>query len=152
MTIASLIIAIISLGVAYLALHKGNALEQRLSTAEKDLSLVKAELGAAKARLEARTDEANLDARRQSGALKFLPSMTIAEAMQVHPGVADVLANYKLSGCSSCAISDVDTLEGACRSYGVDETALMSALAKLVENNPTDLLHMARTMPRSTRN
>ena len=59
--------------------------------------------------------------------------MTIAEAMQMHPRVAEVLASFHLGGCSQCAVSDVDTIEGACQTYGIDQAALMQALNGLIE-------------------
>ena len=58
--------------------------------------------------------------------------MTIAEALAVHPKVTEVLANFHLGGCSHCAVSDVDTIEGACQTYGLDEKALMAALTGLI--------------------
>jgi hypothetical protein len=42
-----------------------------------------------------------------------------------------VLGSFHLGGCSNCAVSDVDTLEGACQTYGVDQKALMAALEAL---------------------
>jgi hypothetical protein len=42
------------------------------------------------------------------------------------------LADFHLGGCSNCAVSDVDTLEGACRSYGIDLESLMLALNRLL--------------------
>ncbi len=71
--------------------------------------------------------------RRQAGELKFSPEMTIAEAMEVHPQVVQVLASFHLGGCSHCAVSDVDTIEGACQSYGIDQSALMTALNQLID-------------------
>ena len=79
-------------------------------------------------KVDARLSDLRLDFRRQSGETIFAPKMTIAEAMQVHPKVADVLASFHLGGCSHCAVSDVDTIEGACQTYGIDQSALMGAL------------------------
>jgi hybrid cluster-associated redox disulfide protein len=59
--------------------------------------------------------------------------MTIAEALAFHPRVGEVLASFNLGSCSSCAISDVDTIEGACQTYGIDLAALMAALTRLIE-------------------
>jgi hybrid cluster-associated redox disulfide protein len=58
--------------------------------------------------------------------------MTIAQALDVHPRVQDVLASFHLGGCSHCAVSDVDTIEGACQTYGIDQAALMGALNGLI--------------------
>jgi hybrid cluster-associated redox disulfide protein len=74
-----------------------------------------------------------LEMQRQKGGVQFSPEMTIAEAMQVHPRVNDVLAGFHLGGCSHCAVSDVDTIEGACKTYGIDQKALMLALNGLFD-------------------
>jgi hypothetical protein len=50
----------------------------------------------------------------------------------MHPRVAEVLASFHLGGCSQCAVSDVDTIGGACQTYGIDEAALMQALQSLI--------------------
>ncbi len=145
MNIAALVVAIIALGVAYVSLRRASALEERLTQSEADLQRARNEWAESRNRLEARLQELSLDVRRHEGGLKFRPDMTIAEALQIHPGVAGVLASFKLSGCSNCSISDVDTLEGACRSYGIDQAALMKALANLLEPaGSNDLVQMAR--------
>jgi hybrid cluster-associated redox disulfide protein len=70
--------------------------------------------------------------RRKAGETLFTPTMTIKEAMAVHPRVDEVLASFHLGSCSNCAVSDVDTIEGACQSYGIDQAGLMAALNRLV--------------------
>ena len=144
MDIAALVVAVLALVVAYVALRHSAAIENRLAQSEADLQHARAEWNESRTQLEARLHEVTLDIRRHEGGLNFSPDMTIAEAMQVHPGVAGVLASFQLSGCSNCSISDVDTLEGACRSYGIDQVALMKALATLLEPASSELLQMAR--------
>ena len=138
MDIAALIVAVGALLLAYLALSRarvaGLALDKALSRAGE----VEAELKETRTALETRLDEVRREIRRQSGTLRFRPEMTIADAMQTHPGVAAVLAEFQLGGCSSCAVSDVDTLEGACRSYSLDLEALLAALNRLVETKQED--------------
>ena len=143
MDIAALVFAVLALAVAYVALRHAGAIEGRLTQSEAELQHARTEWTETRTRLEARLQEICLDVRRHEGGLKFLPNMTIAEALQIHPGVAGVLASFKLSGCSNCSISDVDTLEGACRSYGIDQAGLMKALATLLEPVGNDLLQMA---------
>jgi len=131
MATAALIIAIVSLLVAYLAVRRAGALDERLSRANSNYTELRAELSETRAKLEARLVDLRVELRRQAGKLKFEPGMTIAEALALHPQVSEVLARFQLTGCSDCAISDVDTLAGACQSYGVDQAALMAELAKL---------------------
>ncbi|PKO21826.1 MAG: hypothetical protein CVU38_12610 [Chloroflexi bacterium HGW-Chloroflexi-1] len=133
MATAALILAIISLLIAYLAVRRTGALDERLSRANSSLQELRADLSETREKLDARLVDLRVELRRQAGQLKFDPRMTIAEALTVHPRVAEVLASFHLGGCSECAISDVDTLAGACQSYGIDQNALMTALAELVE-------------------
>jgi hybrid cluster-associated redox disulfide protein len=145
MNIVAPVISIIALLVAYLAIRRTEALEHRLAEQQSEWRRANAAVEQAQAKLEARVQQIGRETSTASGGLRFTPAMTIADAMQLHPGVADVLASFKLTGCSNCAISDVDTLEGACRSYGVDLAALMQSLSNLLEpHNSGDLLQMAR--------
>lgn len=138
MEIIALIVAALALVVAYLSFRRAGALEGRLSRANNSLFELRGELGETRDRLEARLLELRAEARSKAGELTFDPGMTIAEAMQVHPSVGEVLASFHLGGCSHCAVSDVDTLEGACRTYGIDQNGLMAALFKLVEPGVAD--------------
>ncbi len=45
--------------------------------------------------------------------------------------VAEVLAQHHLSGCSSCALQDVDTLSDAARIHSVDLPRLLHDLNAL---------------------
>jgi len=129
MTIAALCVAVLSLVIAYLAFRRADALDKRLSETNDKLFDLRSQLNDANGELRG----LRLELRRQAGELKFSPKMTIAEAMEVHPQVVQVLANFHLGGCSHCAVSDVDTIEGACQSYGIDQTALMTALNQLID-------------------
>lgn len=133
MTIAALVIAVAALLVAYLAVRRASATDQRLSRLESSLYSLKGDIMEQRERLDEQLLDLRLDVRRQAGNLAFRPSMTIAEAMEIHPRVAEVLASFHLGGCSHCAVSDVDTIEGACQTYGVDQKALMGALNQLLE-------------------
>ena len=128
MATAALIIAALSLVVAFLAIRRASTLQERLDRATSAVHEMRGALNETNENLGAKLTDLRLDLRRQSGEAIFEPKMTIAEAMQVHPKVADVLASFHLGGCSQCAISDVDTIEGACQSYGIDQASLMSAL------------------------
>lgn len=68
----------------------------------------------------------------------FNPDMTIAEAIAVHPRVAEVFAAFHLGGCAHCHISQVETLEQVCGAYGIDSDMLMEVLEDVVrEEEPT---------------
>ena len=66
----------------------------------------------------------------------FDPNMTIGEAMAVHPQVAEVFTAFHLGGCSSCGISDIETVAQVCMGYGVDVDLLLEILEELMTDNP----------------
>jgi hybrid cluster-associated redox disulfide protein len=132
--IVALVIAVIALVIAYLAVRRAGALDQRLSRISDNLLTLRSELNESRETLNAQLVDLRWAQRRQAGELKFEPSMTISEALQMHPRVAEVLANFRLGGCSQCAVSDVDTIEGACQTYGIDQGALMQALNGLIQS------------------
>ena len=131
--IIALVVAVLALVVAYLAVHRVGVMDSRLSRLSDNLFTLRSELDQSREQLGAQLADLRWAQRRQAGELKFEPTMTIAEALQMHPRVAEVLASFNLGGCSQCAVSDVDTIGGACQTYGIDEAALMQALRSLIE-------------------
>lgn len=133
MTTLALIVAGIALIAAYLAFRRANAIEKRLGDTNNKLGELAMQLGQAAAETRAGLAGLRMEMRQRAGEPSFSPDMTIAEAMSVHPKVTEVLAGFHLNGCSQCAVSDVDTIEGACQSYGIDQKALMAALNQLID-------------------
>lgn len=66
----------------------------------------------------------------------FRADMPVAEAMAVHPRVAEVFAAFHLGGCAHCGISQFETIEQVCMAYGVDINVLLEVLAGLMEKDP----------------
>jgi hybrid cluster-associated redox disulfide protein len=128
MDIAALAVAIVALLVAFLAVRRAGSLEERLIDASSSLKELRGALNETNGKLAVKLNDLQLGLRRQTGETIFRPEMTIAEALEVHPRVQEVLATFNLGGCSQCAVSDVDTIQGACQSYGIDQKALMDAL------------------------
>jgi len=132
MATAALIVAILALLVAFLTMRRATGLQERLEQTTSQLYEVRSTMSRANETFENKLNDIRLQMRRQAGEAIFNPSMTIADAMSVHPRVTEVLANFHLGGCSHCTVSDVDTIEGACQTYGIDQAALMNALNGLV--------------------
>jgi hybrid cluster-associated redox disulfide protein len=128
MDIAALIVAAVALVIAFLAMRRASTLQERLDRAMSAIFEMRSTLEQTNEKLDAKLSDLRLDLRRQSGETLFTPKMTIAEAMGVHPKVNEVLSSFHLGGCSHCAVSDVDTIEGACQTYGINQAELMSAL------------------------
>lgn len=63
----------------------------------------------------------------------FRPDMPVAEAMAMHPRVAEVFAAFHLGGCSHCGISQFETIEQVCMAYGVDAETLLEVLEGLMD-------------------
>lgn len=80
--------------------------------------------------------------RSTSGERKhFHPDMAVGEAMAVHPRVAEVFAAFHLGGCSSCGISEVETVAQVCMGYGVDLDVLLDVLEGLMEQEEQPASH-----------
>jgi hybrid cluster-associated redox disulfide protein len=146
MEIAALIIAVLALLGAFLATRRTASLQERLERTTGELRELRSTTQATLQELQQKLNDQRLQARRQAGQPIFDPRMTIADAMGVHPRVADVLANFHLGGCSHCAVSDVDTIEGACQTYGIDQAALMNALNGLVSGGSGGSTGLAATV------
>lgn len=63
----------------------------------------------------------------------FRRDMPVAEAMALHPRVAEVFAAFHLGGCSHCGISHYETIEQVCMAYGVEIEILLEVLESLME-------------------
>ena len=63
----------------------------------------------------------------------FRSDMPVAEAMAMHPRVAEVFAAFHLGGCSHCGIANFETIEQVCMAYGVDQEVLLEVLEGLME-------------------
>jgi len=66
----------------------------------------------------------------------FSPDMTVGEAMSMHPRVSEVFAAFHLGGCSSCGISQIETVGQVCGAYGVDMDTLLEVLEGLMDKHP----------------
>lgn len=70
----------------------------------------------------------------------FRLDMPVAEAMALHPRVAEVFAAFHLGGCSHCGVAQFETIEQVCMGYGVDSEVLLEVLEGLMENDPPEEL------------
>jgi len=76
----------------------------------------------------------------------FRLDMPVAEAMALHPRVAEVFAAFHLGGCSHCGVAQFETIEQVCMGYGVDSEVLLEVLEGLMENDPPEGLE-SRSAP-----
>ena len=73
----------------------------------------------------------------------FRLDMPVAEAMAMHPRVAEVFAAFHLGGCSHCGVAHYETIEQVCMGYGVDSEVLLEVLEGLMEHDPQDTVAAA---------
>ncbi len=146
MDIAALIVAVLALAGAFVATRRAASVQEKLDRTTSQLHELRSATGATIEELQGKLNDVSLQVRRQTGQPIFDPRMTISEAMAVHPKVADVLASFHLGGCSHCAVSDVDTIEGACQTYGIDQVGLMKALNGLVSGGSGGSSGLAATI------
>ncbi|MCZ7568666.1 MAG: DUF1858 domain-containing protein [Ardenticatenaceae bacterium] len=85
------------------------------------------------ATLQQQVKDLKLELRRQTGGLKFEPTMTVGEAYEIHPHAQDVFTSFHLGGCSSCAVSPDETIESVAINHGVDLNKLLTTLNTLLD-------------------
>jgi hybrid cluster-associated redox disulfide protein len=129
MTVLLVLIACVALGIATSTFFRQRFMRDALRDAQRRLYLAQARLNELESTVQKELQALRSLMRRQSGDPLFEPSMKIAEAIAIDPHVRDILAQFHLGGCSSCAINEEHTIEQAAMSYGVDLDRLMVVLA-----------------------
>jgi hybrid cluster-associated redox disulfide protein len=120
-----------ALSIAAITLLRQRSWREALRDAQRCLYLTQTRLNELESIVQKELQTVRALARRQSGSLFFEPAMKIADAIAIDPRVREVLAQFHLGGCSSCAINEEHTIEQAALSYGVDLERLMAALTPL---------------------
>jgi hybrid cluster-associated redox disulfide protein len=127
-TVLIVLIACVALGIAVITFFKQRLLRDALRDAQRRLYLAQARLNELESTVQKELQALRSLTRQQSGGPLFEPSMKIADAIAIDPRIRDVLAQFHLGGCSSCAVNEEHTIEQAAMSYGVDLDRLMIAL------------------------
>ena len=68
----------------------------------------------------------------------FHLDMPVAEAMLLHPRMAEVFAAFRLGGCGSCGIGEVETVRQVCGAYGVDTEMLEEVVNDVLGGEATE--------------
>jgi hybrid cluster-associated redox disulfide protein len=131
MNVLVALVAFGALGFAAIAYLRERSLRDSLQHTQRRLYLAQARLNELESTLQKELQTLRAAVRRQSGGSFFEPTMKIADAIAVEPRVREVLAQFHLGGCSSCAINEEHTIEQASASYGVNLEHLMAVLDAL---------------------
>jgi hypothetical protein len=79
-------------------------------------------------RTEERSEQGRIRGRRRD---RFTNDMTVREAIDAHPRARWVITSFQFGGCTSCAVSDEETLETVSTTYGLRSGELLAALNEL---------------------
>jgi hybrid cluster-associated redox disulfide protein len=126
-----------ALGLAALAYLRGRALRASLQDTQRRLYLAQARLNELESTVATELQTLRAAIRRQSGASLFEPTMKIADVIAVEPRAREVLAQFHIGGCSSCAIDEEETIDQVATSHGIDIEHLMAALKSLGNGHPS---------------
>ena len=120
-----------ALGIAAMTLCRQRFLRDALRDTQRRLYLAQARLHELENTVQKELQALRALVGRQSDSPHIESTMTIADAIAIDPRIRDVLAQFHLGGCSSCAVDEQHTIEQAAMSYGVDLDRLMAALTVL---------------------
>jgi hybrid cluster-associated redox disulfide protein len=120
-----------TLGAATITWFRQQSLREALRDALRRLYVAQARLNELESTVQKELQALRSMVRRQSGGSLIQPTMKIAEAIALNPRTRDVLAEFHLGGCSSCAINEEETIAQTAMRYGIDLGRLMAALTTL---------------------
>jgi hybrid cluster-associated redox disulfide protein len=69
-----------------------------------------------------------LELRKTKGGPLFTKETTFGEVLELHPRGREILARFHIGGCSSCAVSEFETIEQGASSHGVNMDQLLDQL------------------------
>jgi hybrid cluster-associated redox disulfide protein len=140
--IVIVLIAFSALGIAAVSYLRLRVVRDSLREGQRRLYLVQARLNELENTMQRELQVLRALARQRSGSPVLESTMKIADAIALDPRIRDVLAQFHLGGCSSCAIDEEHTIEQAALSYGIDVDRLMAALTSLGhEQEPLSRVH-----------
>lgn len=128
---AALLVALVALGYAWKLNQELDSARERLDRYNRALFKAEESIRTLRAEMEDATARLHVEMMRRSGDARFVPQMTVREAMLLHPQAQQILAGFHLGGCSSCAVEPDETLAGLCASRGVNEADLLANLNQL---------------------
>src|SRR5918912_1126855 len=99
-----------ALSIAAVGYWRERSLRESVREAQRRLYLAQARLNELENTVQKELHALRAFAHRRSGAPVFEPKLRIADAVAIDPRVRDVLAQFHLGGCSSCAINEKENL------------------------------------------
>jgi len=108
--------------------------EQQVLSSVANLGDTRADMATADAlitQLEARWTPLRQALDAALAPVRFTPRTTVAQALALHPGVVDLLAEYQLDRCERCPVRHDESLEELARGHDIPLDQLLSRLDAL---------------------
>lgn len=131
--IAVYILSIIVIFIAVLDWRRSSRLQKDVAFVKEAEDAIRRHVNASHDELKKEITELRRAFYKRTATGRFHRDMTVAEALELHPDAAMVMASFHLGGCSSCSISSHHILGPAAESYQVDIDALLDALNSLLD-------------------
>lgn len=78
--------------------------------------------------LDSELRKLKIEIRNTQGGPLFTKETTFGEVLELHPQGREILAQFHIGGCSSCAVSEEETIEQGATGHGVDVEKLLAQL------------------------
>jgi len=78
--------------------------------------------------LDSELRKLKIEIRKTAGGPLFTKETTFGEVLELHPQGREILAQFHIGGCSSCAVSEVETIEQGATAHSVDMEKLLAQL------------------------
>jgi hypothetical protein len=128
---AAVLMALIALGTAWVAFRRANQLQEKVERLQATLYSTRADLRQMNEELSGRLERVDYVIKKNSGELRFNPSLRLAELYAIEPRAPSVLAPFHIGGCTDCAVDEQATLAEAARQRGADLDRVLVALNNL---------------------
>jgi len=127
-----LLVALVSLFMAWQANHTNKDLSSRLAQMHTRLYQVRRDTQESQETLQQAITELRIQLLRSQGELQVTGDMTVDEVLLTHPMAQQVLAGFHIGGCTSCAVDGAMRLDLAMASSGQPLEPVLVALNNLL--------------------
>ncbi|MBI3091946.1 MAG: DUF1858 domain-containing protein [Candidatus Tectomicrobia bacterium] len=128
------ILSLVGLCVALLAFVRGRAQARRVDELHRSLSPTLMRQQESLTRLERRVQQVGRDLRRRFGELQCRRETTLVEAMEMEPGVRDLLLSCLPDGAIAATLNPSQTIEEFCRVHAVSLETMLPRLNRYLDD------------------
>ena len=138
MTYVLLLISLIAIFMAWQANRKHAHLQRRISELHSRNFQVRREMLEKQEETDRELTKLRFELLKSQGNLQVTAEMTIDEILLIHPLAGQVLGQFHIGGCSSCAVDGSTRLDYALASSGQTAEPVLVALNKLLTDTPSN--------------